>query len=215
MKRFQGADREFLGLWGARIGVAQKAVMRKLAFRTGWGILAVVMVWAGCLNAVQIVTDSPNTSCEELQLAKELRIYKDPTIFLANLGLIYSNPSQGWAALMEESPLLTTVKGRVQLMRLGPPREFRSFGGISRLYETVDRRLRAVDSPARSKKGREPDGPTMIIPVKVCGGAYDAYKDSLGFVLVADLKQAQQDDSEDGQMPPSTLGNPIPKLRTP
>lgn len=164
--------------------------------------------------AVQIVTESPNVVCEELQLAKELRVYKDPTLFLANLGMIYADPAHGWQTLMEESPLLTTVKGKVQIMRLGKPREFRNFGGISRLYQTMDPRLKAPQRPAAGQKGPQLIDPTMIIAVKICGGAYEAYKDSLGFVVASDLREAQQEDYEDGQMPPSTVGNPIPKLRS-
>lgn len=194
-------------------GKGLERVRLKMERFRGLTLLVVAALLIGSqVGAVQIVTESPNVACEELQLAKELRIYKDPTLFLANLGMIYADPTQGWESLMEESPLLTTVKGRVQVMRLGKAREFRNFGGISRLYESVDPRLKAPKK-RMGTKGPELLNPTMIIPIKVCGGAYDAYKDSLGFVVATDLRDAQQEEYEDGQMPPSTVGNPIPKLR--
>lgn len=164
---------------------------------------------------IQVVSEGGSTECREKNLLRELRVYKDPNIFLANLGMIYVDPAQGFEALMEESPLLTTIKGKVALWQ-GTQSEFRNFGGISRLYATVDPRLRV---PAKQLK-RDPrdkrvvNQPTMIIPIRICGGPHDAYRDTLGFVLAQDLAEAQlPHDSDDGTMPPSTRSNPIPKLR--
>ena len=42
----------------------------------------------------------------------------------------------------------------------------------------------------------------------------DAYLNTLGFVLLSDLKEAQKNKRDvRGFLPPSTKGNPIPKLK--
>jgi hypothetical protein len=187
----------------------------------GFWILAsvLIMTQATLAGAVQIVTDSSTVVCEEFQLYRELKVYKDPTLFLSNLNLIYTDPASGWESLMYENPLLTTVKGTIRLMRLGPPREFKNFGAIAKIYELAEPRLKPVDKAAerseRDKRDQESRGlaatQTLIVPIKMCGT--DSYNDTLGFVLTSDLRQAQTDEHEDlGGLPPSTPSNPIPVL---
>ncbi len=163
---------------------------------------------------VQIVTENPAVYCEELHLAKPINVYKDPTLFMGNLSLIYSDPQLGWERLMEENPLLTRVQGLVRIMKLGPPRYFRNFGGVAALYEAADPRFRIAPLKPRNMPGLTVSpiatGPE-IIPIKICGQG-DAYTDSLGFVLTADLEAGLPEGMGPGQtMRPSTLGNPIPK----
>ena len=168
-------------------------------------ILALILVaaaWTTEIFSIQVVTDSPNVVCRELKLHREVRVYKDPTLFLSNLNLIYTDPAAGWDALMEESPVLTTLKGEVQLMQLGPPRDFRGFDAIAKLYELAEPRLEVRDAK----------GPSRIIPVKICGHN-QPYTDALGFVLEADVKLAQKEELEGRGLPPSTYPNPIPKLQ--
>jgi hypothetical protein len=167
--------------------------------------------------AAQIVTEAQHTHCEELQLFKDLKIYKDPTLFLPVLSQIYVDPANGWDLLMNESPLLTTLRGTIHVMRLGSPQEFKSFGGISRLYELADSQFvpKPTPSPEPKKKLSPKDveelkrGP-LIVPIKICS---EAYAETLGFVLETDLKTAQVDEREEATLPPSTRTNPIPKLR--
>lgn len=152
-------------------------------------------------HAATIVSENPHVSCQEMKFYKELKVYKDPSLFLGNLSEIYSDPSVGWERLMKENPLLTSIKGTVQVMKLGPEREFKNFGAIARIYELADPKFRTDHKTLNPK----------IVPVKFCGG--DAYSDTMGFVLVNDLKNAQIEEVEPGVLPPSTVGNPIPKLR--
>lgn len=171
-----------------------------------WFLLFLVSFTA---HAAHIVSENSHLSCEELKIFKELRVYKDPSLFLGNLSEIYSDPSVGWERLMKENPLLTTIKGAVQVMRLGPEREFKNFGAIAKIYELAD--------PQFKKKGEKSSNPSSnpmnpkIVPIKICGG--DAYGETMGFVLVSDLKKAQVEEFEPGVLPPSTVGNPVPKLR--
>lgn len=151
----------------------------------------------------QIVTEGSNVACEEMRLSKELKIFKDPTLFLSTLSLIYQDPVAGWDMLMRENPLLTTVKGVVQLMRLGPTREFRNFGAVAKLYEAAEPRLK-VASGALGKHA-------PIVPIMLCGDK-DAYINSLGFVLEADLKSALSSSENGAGLPPSIYPNPVPKL---
>lgn len=153
--------------------------------------------------AAQIVTDGSHAACEEFRFVKELKLFKDPTLFLSNLSVIYQDPATGWESLMHENPLLTTLRGTVHLMKLGPELEFKNFGAIARIYELAEPKLRMSESREKHAK---------IVPVKVCG-SNEPYGDTLGFVLVSDLKSAQIEDQEGASMPPSTLPNPIPKLR--
>src|SRR4051812_29419189 len=175
--------------------------------------LTLLMAWVVTRSvAVELVTENPRASCREYTLPRELRIYKDPALFPSNLGLIDLDPSNYWDQIAEESPLLTTVSGVFRLMIVGPAREIRSFAVLTKLYELKeDRRLAAL---ARKGKGgartRLESDDLLFLPVKVCEGAY---LDTLGVVKVSDLRQAQIDVRDEGQMPPSTYPNPIPKLR--
>lgn len=163
------------------------------------------------LFGTQIIVENSHAFCEEINLKRELKIYKDPSLFLPNLSLIYSNPRKGWKELLNENPLLTSLNGSVHLMRLGPPREFKNFGAIARLYELSEPRFKPKFKE-NEKQEREIKN-QVIVPIKICGVS-DPYSDSLGFVLVSDLNLAQtSEDSENAVLPTSTLGNPIPKLK--
>ncbi len=159
----------------------------------------------------QVLTEYTHVSCEEFALKRELPIYKDPSLFLPFVDLLEKDPKAGWEALSKESPLLTTVKGSQHFMRLGPARDFSNFGDIAKIYEVNDRRfiprwVHFKNEPAKLKNSR-------IVPVKICGmGA--AYTDTLGFILESDLETAlKAEAAENAAMPPSTVGNPIPKLK--
>ncbi len=138
--------------------------------------------------------------CETFQALRELRVFKDPTLFLPNVQEIQQDPKLGWEKLLKESPLHNSFKGPVRLARVGPVTEFKNFGAIARLYELVEPRLRLVDldTGARLKV-------TRIIPVQVCD------QGTLGFVLEEDLLRATLKEEFEGEgMPPSVYPNPIP-----
>lgn len=170
-------------------------------------IALVFLLFSLVSHAAHIVSEIPHVSCQEVKLYKELKIYKDPSLFLGNLSEIYADPSVGWEKLMKENPLLTTIKGTVNLMKLGPERDFKNFGAIARIYEVADPQFRHVGK--EEAKGAVPKDP-KIVPVKICA---DAYAETMGFVLVSDLKNAQMEEFDPSVLPPSTVGNPIPKLR--
>ncbi len=186
--------------------------MSHLVRKSAVTIALVASMWLAAPGfGFQIVTEGDKTACQEVRLFKELKIYKDPTLFLSVMSLIQQDPQAGWEALSRENPLLTTVKGTVQLAQLGPEREFKNFGAIARLYEVADPRFRlrretGSDGRAHLKK------PIAIIPIMLCG-ENDPYKNTMGFVPVEDFKLAQVDELSKGEMPPSVYPNPIPKLR--
>lgn len=161
-------------------------------------------------SGVQVITDGSKVVCQEIRLYRELRVYKDPTLFMTTLNALYLDPALGWDSLKREDPILTTLENTAFLMRLGAPREFRGFGAIARIYELVDSRFRTGRRPASEGDEGKPRAPAMIVPVKICG---NAYKDTLGFVLESDLTRAQvESDGDSAPMPPSVYPNPIPKL---
>jgi len=166
------------------------------------------------VSGVQIVTENQTTYCEEIHLSKLLNVYKDPTLFMGDLALITTDPQLGWERLMEENPLLTRLQGTVHLMRLGPPRYFRNFGSVARYYDAAEPHFRM--SPTAQTPAVEPQNPlvdasSQIVPIQICGGSSDAYSETLGFVVTADL-DAGLPEGESHATRPSTLGNPIPKI---
>ena len=166
------------------------------------------------IYATQVVADGESLRCQEYRLHQEVRLYKDPSLFLPQLSQIYADPVAGWDELMKENPLVMTIRGSVQLMKLGPEREFKNFGPISRIYELVDPRFRVqkpglTNLPKTSKKN--PDVNAMILPIKIC--SQDSYNDTMGFVLSSELKRAQMESEDKVSLPPSGHPNPIPKLR--
>lgn len=166
-------------------------------------IILILSSWEA--RAVDVVAEQgAHTVCEEFVAHKELRVFKDPTLFLPNLALIQADPKVGWYRLLQETPLLTSfLKGRVRLKRLGEPREFKNFGVIARFYELAEPRLRMreVGEGSLTRAAR-------IVPVQLCG------QDNLGFVLESDLRRASVDDeTAGGGMPPSIYPNPVPELR--
>jgi len=138
-------------------------------------ILALFWIHSGA-KAIQIVTEKSKVECRRYFFLHELPIYKDPSLFVEKLNLIYLDPASGWDELMKENPLLTKLHGEVNLMIVGTPRKFENFGAISRLYELADPQF------SRSKKR---NSSPEIVSVKACGGEYN---DTIGFVLLDDLK---------------------------
>ncbi len=139
--------------------------------------------------------------CSEVDLKKELRVFKDPTLFVGILSQIYAEPREGIESLKEESPLRMVVKGKVKV-RFEELQMMHNYGPISKLYEFVEPRLKKSRLP--NGKDREP-----IRAVTFCGEDADSY--SVGFVLEKDLQAALKDDLDLNQMPPSTPGNEIPR----
>lgn len=154
--------------------------------------------------AVQIVTDGSNPYCEQVSLLSSLRVYRDPALILESVKLFEADSSQGWDAMLDESPVLTTLStGAVHIMRLGKPRPFKHYSEIEQVYELADPKMRAED---RSKVRGNP----LIVPIKICGA--ESYNDTLGFVFLSDLTRSQQLVSETGiaSLPPSTPNHPVP-----
>ncbi len=138
--------------------------------------------------------------CQPFTAKSELRVFKDPTLFLPSLSLILADPKVGWYRLMQENPLRAVLQGSTSLRILGEPREFKNFGVIARLYELAEPRLRLSDV-----KQVKPGTSEKIVPVQICGDG------GLGFVLESDLKRAALDEEPHGEgLPPSVLPNPVP-----
>jgi hypothetical protein len=173
-------------------------------------VLLALLVIFGCHSqigfSVQVLSEFENSKCEEFKLFRDLNVYKDPSLFIGNLGEMYNDPRQGWDGLMKETPILTTLQGTVYLMKLGGASEFRNFGMISKLYELADSRFVAKKSIQKSGIPVRP----LVIPVKLCGFGYG---DSLGYVLFTDFEKALIPDREEGSLPPSVYPNPVPNLR--
>jgi hypothetical protein len=166
-------------------------------------LLTYLFLFCRAVGAVELVPErGAEGACQEFVARHELKVFKDPTLFIPNLGLIQIDPKVGWYRLMQETPLLTVLSGRVSLMRLGEAREFKNFGAIARLYELAEPRLRLVD-PATSLQKT----PVKIVPVQVCGSG------ALGFVLESDLKQAKENREASVGLPPSVYPNPIPEWK--
>lgn len=164
--------------------------------------------------AANVLSEFENSKCEEFRLSKEVVVYKDPSLFVGNLGEMFNDPHQGWKNLMAETPVLTTLQGTTYLMKLGNASEFKNFGVISKLYELADSRFIVRKNPPKNNKGQSfASKRPFVIPVKLCGSTY---ADSLGFVLLADFELAQLNpETERGVMPPSIYPNPIPSYKKP
>ncbi len=162
------------------------------------GILLVLL--APFAYGVDVVTENGAADCETFVAHRELRVYKDPTLFLPNISQIMADPKVGWQRLMSERPLLNSFRGSVSLARLGKAREFKNFGMIARLYELAEPRLRMMGEDGKIRPS------VKIVPVQICG------QGTLGFVLEEDLRRAAIDeDVELGNvMPPSVYPNPVP-----
>ena len=153
-------------------------------------MLCLLLLASSGASAVDVVAELVAPSCERFTIVKELRIFKDPTTL-------------DWENVMEEDPILTTLKGEVPLMRLGASRPSKSITFLAR--------LRAL-SPGRTATPLDKKGPISVIPVKICGTPGEAYLDTFGYVVESELKDAQQEERFEGSLPPSTPGRPIPKL---
>ena len=82
------------------------------------GVIA-ILLWVSSAYAVDVVVGEHKPTCREIQLNSELRVYKDPSLFLSNAGMLATDPDAGIDSLMDENPLLTTVQRSVRLMVLG------------------------------------------------------------------------------------------------
>lgn len=81
-----------------------------LKFQLFIAIVGLLAHLAGPVLGVQIVTHGAEPVCQTLQLRQELPVFKDPSLFLSNLGLLYADPVHGVESLIKETPLLTTLK---------------------------------------------------------------------------------------------------------
>lgn len=169
-------------------------------------------------SAIEIITERDTSpACEEFRLNRDIRIYKDPSLFLESLSLVLRDPIVGWEKMMRENPLLTTLRGTAQIVRLGPARDFKNFGLVARLYESVEPRLKLqeVPAPEQQKKdgrrghtsARKQFSAARIVPVMLCGDT-DAYRNTLGFILQSDLNAAQLDATGNVALPPSVRSIP-------
>src|SRR4051812_16967215 len=94
------------------------------------------MLGTPAFSAIEVITERESSpSCEEFRITSDIRIYKDPSLFLDSLSLILRDPIVGWEKMMRENPLLTTLRGSAHFMRLGPARDFKNFGLVAKLYE--------------------------------------------------------------------------------
>jgi hypothetical protein len=172
-----------------------------------WGLfLGGLVLSTSELRAIQIVTEDPKLVCEEFQITKELKVYRDPALFISKMKLLAVDPSLGWREIRSEKPVLTSLKGTVHLVRLAPPQPFKNFKAYAELYEMADPGF----SPRPLTNEGRPDRSPLIVPVKLCGN--EGYLDALGFMLKAEFDSAQLDDGEINQLPPSTPRNGIPKF---
>lgn len=171
-------------------------------------IFALVCVSASAIEVLTEATQLPPGTCQHFEFFRPLTVFKDPTLFMSDLGLLTSNPGQGWKTMKQESPILTELKGDTRLVQLGPAREFKNFGAIARLYEAAEPRLKLA-SPKRDAKGKLiKNAAALVIPIQVCGSS--AYNSTLGFVMEEDFKKAQQYDNRSATLPPSVYPNPVP-----
>jgi len=180
---------------------------------TGWNASLEAAVSAPDFSVAQVVAERRDPVCQELRLTRELNIYKDPNLFLSIQGLLYADPERGHEAMEEETPLVTTVSGTFHYMQMADVREFKGFGEIAKLYERLEPRFKTQAAESRRRKTRDQMvNPPMMVPIQICGES--PYRNLLGFVLQSDLVEAQKAIvSKDGALPPSTIGNPIPKLK--
>jgi hypothetical protein len=168
----------------------------------GW-----ILFLGGVAQAVEVITEGRQPVCEDLFLYRELPVFN--AFFVSSLSEMSFEGEAASKDLLQEGPLLTTVKGNVSLVRLGPPGDFRSYKQIERLYD-LDRLKDARSSGARKKFDKSP---VKLIPIMFCG-SNDPYNSTLAYVLASDLEQSSlPPTSESGQLPPSTRANPIPNLK--
>jgi hypothetical protein len=158
-----------------------------------WVALCVASVAEAALPPVEIVSGKEAAPCHMRTFFRPLAIYRDPSLFLGSFAAYVADPARGIDALLRERPLLTMLSGRVSLREVGEARAFRSFPVIQQMYGDLDRRFLSAEAPT-------------TVPVVLCGDG-DAYRDTLGFVLKADLDKAEWPD--DG-LPPSIEPNPVP-----
>ncbi len=180
----------------------------------GWGKLVLLLAMsASPAFATNVVSEETGT-CDEIPLSSDLPVYKDPTLFLSSLKRDHGPRESKLDAMLSESPLLTTVRGRVSFMRLGPDQPFKNFSSIAKLYELTDPHLKVRTEEAKGKANKKDNSP-LIMPIMFCNPS-DAYADTMGFVLVDDLKEAMRARNvKQGGLPPSTYPNPIPNWKPP
>lgn len=147
--------------------------------------------------AVDIVNDDPNARCEYVELFEEVRVYRDPSLFLADL--------QEELTLRKHRPrriddiVRTSLNGKVAIIKIGKPYPFKNFSALSRLYEKADPRL-------KSRAGAKP---SLVQDIQVCSEG--AENSAVGFVVKEDFEQAKIYRHKEATLPPSV--NEIPVWR--
>jgi len=179
-----------------------------------WVIL--MGLWALPVHAVDVVNYNPRARCQKYALNSDLNVYRDPSLYASNVGLLDVDPSTGLNTPFNDSPLLTTVRGVVYFMELGPPQEFKDFRAILKLFEIPQPRIKRIgrDSEPRDDRWDSAAGidPNLAVPIRFCGKD-DPYSDTLGYVFLWDRAQALKDPELKGETPPSIAPNPIPHPR--
>ena len=145
---------------------------------------------------VEVVGARDAEPCRSPYFYQPLAIYRDPSLFLGAFASYVADPRRGIDELYKERPLLTRVTGSVALRVLKGEHTFKSFPIIQQMYGDVDARFLAAEAPT-------------ILFVVLCGD-HNPYRDTLGFVLKADLERAQR---PAGGFPPSIEPNPVPQLK--
>lgn len=148
------------------------------------------------LPPVEVVGSGEAKPCRSPYFYQPLAIYRDPSLFLGSFAAYVADPRRGLDELLRERPLLTRLSGSVALRELPGEHVFRSFPVIQQMYGDVDRRFLAAEAP-------------KIVFVVLCGDN-NPYRDTLGFVLKADLEAAER---PAGGFPPSIEPNPIPEYK--
>jgi len=182
----------------------------------GWGKWALGMALSASVASAAVVVSEELGRCEESSLNSDLPVYKDPTLFLSTLKVDLGRREANLNSMLSESPLLTTVRGRVSFMRLGPDQPFKNFSSIAKLYELTDPHLKLRTEQAQGTKGKDGQkNSPLIMPILFCN-PHDAYADTMGFILVDDLKEAlRARNVKKGSLPPSGYPNPVPEWKKP
>lgn len=172
--------------------------------------LATLFLVVFSINALAVdnISSFELSGCEEFILHKELRVYKDPSLFIEIIGRMYNEPHLDWQNLANENPVLTTLEGVVYFMKLGAPSEFKSFGAISKLYQLAEPKLKSGQHDGKGLNQQKNGAwKAMVVPIRICGSSYTG---SYGFVLLSDFQESLKDDVSSAGLPPSVHPNPVP-----
>lgn len=155
-------------------------------------ILILFVILVSSVFGIEMVSESPKP-CEKVVAPKKvgLKFFKDPNLW-------------SWEESVG-SPLLTTLSGEIEIERLSQPFPLKHIKELSRLFDHPN----LLGSSQDIKPSNSPI--PQVIYIKICSGVY---QDSVGFILEENLNLSQTETlNESGNMPPSTLGNPIPRLK--